>query len=101
MNLLIESVEQTIELSNEAGEHSWIHVDKSVSAVSVVNALVTTATGSYGLVVGKMWAGHHLARDRATLSAVVHGADQEFSQSPLSDLNRRPSLYKSGALPLS
>jgi hypothetical protein len=28
-------------------------------------------------------------------------SDLHFLQSPLSDLNRRPSLYKSGALPLS
>ncbi|CAN5337941.1 site-specific integrase [soil metagenome] len=60
-------------------------------------AVALNATGA-ALNVGKMWAKRPAKGRSAAERPGNQAADQRFSKSPLSDSNRRPPLYKSGAL---
>ncbi len=67
--------------------------DEDLDSVAV--ALNATAAR---LSVGKTWAKRPAEVNSMALSMKKPASDQRFSGSPLSDSNRRPPLYKSGAL---
>ena len=60
-------------------------------------AVVLNDTAAH-LNVGKMWANRSGTTVATVEIAKNQDADQRFWTSPLSDSNRRPPLYKSGAL---
>jgi integrase len=60
-------------------------------------AVALNKTGA-ALNVGKLWATRPVTGRAAASGPENHPADQQISWSPLSDSNRRPPLYKSGAL---